>query len=156
MRRTMKPASQEIRNKIIDQCPWAKGNKIEKIVSPVDRIEIYAVRRKDGDNTYFLKHGKYLNTCFASNYWRLDNFRSSLDYYADCPDSVLRAMNKDNGGGYWTKRQVIDKLLEVKAGSKTALEEVMNRLNWEDENENKYKISSEIAENLVGRKLSSH
>ena len=52
MRRTMKPASQEIRNKIIDQCPWAKGNKIEKIVSPVDRIEIYAVRRKDGDNTY--------------------------------------------------------------------------------------------------------
>ena len=65
-------------------------------------------------------------------------------------------MNKDNGGGYWTKRQVIDKLLEVKAGSKTALEEVMNRLNWEDENENKYKISSEIAENLVGRKLSSH
>ena len=96
----LKNASQEIRNKIQEQCPWAKGHKIEKIVSPVDSIEIYVVRRKDGDNTYFLKHGKYLNTCFASNYWRLDNFRSSLDYYTDCPDSVLRAMNKDNGGGY--------------------------------------------------------
>ena len=52
----LKPASQEIRNKIIDQCPWAKGNKIEKIVSPYDPVEIYAVRRKDGDNTYFLKY----------------------------------------------------------------------------------------------------
>ena len=29
----LKPASQEIRNKIIDQCPWAKGNKIEKKAS---------------------------------------------------------------------------------------------------------------------------
>ena len=130
----MKPASQSIRNKIMEQCPWAKGLKIEQITSPVDTIEIYAVRRKDGDNTYFLSEGKYLNTCFASVYWRLDDFRSSLSYYSDCPDSVLRAMNKDNGGGYWTKRQVIDKLLEVKAGSKTALDEVMARLNWEDDN----------------------
>ena len=110
----MKPASQSIRNKIIEQCPWAKGLKIEQITSPVDSIEIYVVRRKDGDNTYFLKEDKYLNTCFASVYWRLDDFRSSLDYYSRCPDSVLRAMDKDNGGGYWTKRQVIDKLLEVK------------------------------------------
>ena len=151
-----KPAKQVIRNKIMEQCPWAKGHKIEQVISPVDSIEIYAVRRKDGDNTYFLKTDKYLNSCFASNYWRLDDFRNSLDYMSDCPDSVLRAMNKDNGGGYWTKRQVIDKLLEIKAGSKTALDEVMSRLNWEDENEKKYKISSEIAENLVGRKLSSH
>ena len=152
----LKPASQEIRNKIFEQCPWAKGNKIEKIPSPVDTIEIYAVRRKDGDNTYFLKDGKYLNTCFAGVYWRLDDFRSSLDYYSDCPDSVLRAMNKDNGGGYWTKRQVIDKLLEIKAGSKTALDEVMARLNWEDENESRYKISKEIAEHEIGRKLSAY
>ena len=121
----------------MQQCPWAKGLKIEQIVSPVDWIEIYAVRKKDGDNTYFLKDDKSVNSCFASIYWRLDDFRSSLDYYDRCPDSVLRAMNKDNGGGYWTKRQVIDKLLEVKAGSKTALDEVMSRLNWEDENENK-------------------
>ena len=152
----LKPASQEIRNKIFEQCPWAKGNKIEKVQSPVDTIEIYAVRRKDGDNTYFLKDGKYLNTCFAGVYWRLDDFRSSLGYYSDCPDSVLRAMNKDNGGGYWTKRQVIDKLLEVKAGSKTALDEVMARLNWEDENETKYKVSKEIAEHEIGRKLSAY
>ena len=138
----------------MEQCPWAKGLKIEQIVSPVDWIEIYAVRRKDGDNTYFLKEDKYLNSCFASIYWRLDDFRSSLDYYDGCPDSVLRAMNKDNGGGYWTKRQVIDKLLEFKAGSKTALDEVMNRLNWEDENENKYKVSKEIAEHEIGRKVS--
>ena len=138
----------------MEQCPWAKGLKIEQIVSPVDWIEIYAVRRKDGDNTYFLKEDKYLNSCFASIYWRLDDFRSSLSYYGDCPDSVLRAMNKDNGGGYWTKRQVIDKLLEVKAGSKTALDEVMSRLNWEDNNESKYKISTEIAEHELGRKLS--
>ena len=151
----MKPASQTIRNKIQEQCPWAKGHKIEQIVSPVDWIEIYAVRRKDGDNTYFLKYDKYLNTCFSSIYWRLDDFRSSLNYWSDCPDSVLRAMNKDNGGGYWTKRQVIDKLLEVKAGSKTALDEVMDRLNWEDENESRYKISTEIAENELGRKVSS-
>jgi len=116
----MKPASQPIRNKIMEQCPWAKGHKIEQIVSPVDSIEIYAVRKKDGDNTYFLKEDKYLNTCFASVYWRLDDFRSSLSYMSNCPDSVLRAMNKDNGGGYWTKRQVIDKLLEDKAGSQTA------------------------------------
>ena len=150
----LKNASQEIRNKIQEQCPWAKGHKIEKIVSPVDSIEIYVVRRKDGDNTYFLKNDKYLNTCFASVYWRLDDFRSSLDYMTDCPDSVLRAMNKDNGGGYWTKRQVIDKLLEVKSGSKTALDEVMARLNWEDENESKYKVSVEIAENSIGRKVS--
>ena len=151
----LKNASQEIRNKIQEQCPWAKGHKIEKIVSPVDSIEIYVVRRKDGDNTYFLKHGKYLNTCFASIYWRLDDFRSSLDYYDRCPDSVLRAMNKDNGGGYWTKREVLDKLLEVKAGSKTALDEVMVRLNWEDENEKKYKVSKEIAEHEIGRKVSA-
>ena len=150
----LKNASQTIRNKIQEQCPWAKGHKIEQIVSPVDRIEIYAVRRKDGDNTYFLKNDKYLNTCFASVYWRLDDFRSSLDYMTDCPDSVLRAMNRDNGGGYWTKRQVIDKLLEVKSGSKTALDEVMARLNWEDENESKYKVSVEIAENSIGRKVS--
>jgi len=96
----MKPARQQIRNKIQEQCPWAKGLKIEQIVSPVDSIEIYAVRRKDGNNTYFLKDNKYLNTCFASVYWRLDDFRSSLSYLSDCPDSVLRAMNKDNGGGY--------------------------------------------------------
>ena len=147
-------ASQAIRNKIIEMCPWAKGMKIEQITSPVNTIDIYAVRRKDGDNTYFLSEGKYLNTCFSSNYWRLDDFRSSLSYYGDCPDSVLRAMNKDNGGGYWTKRQVIDKLLEVKAGSKTALDEVMSRLNWEDDNESKYKISTEIAEHELGRKLS--
>ena len=38
----MKPASQQIRNKIQEQCPWAKGHKIEQIVSPVDSIEIYA------------------------------------------------------------------------------------------------------------------
>ena len=151
----MKPASQTIRNKIQEQCPWAKGHKIEQIVSPVDWIEIYAVRRKDGDNTYFLQYDKYLNTCFSSIYWRLDDFRSSLSYWSDCPDSVLRAMNKDNGGGYWTKRQVIDKLLEVKAGSKTALDELMDRLNWEDENESRYKISTEIAENELGRKVSS-
>ena len=148
-------ASQAIRNKIMEICPWAKGMKIEQIVSPVDTIEIYAVRRKDGDNTYFLKEGKYFNTCFASIYWRLDDFRSSLSYYGDCPDSVLRAMNKDNGGGYWTKRQVIDKLLEVKAGSKTALDEVMARLNWEDDNEKKYKVSVEIAEHEIGRKVST-
>ena len=152
----MKPASQKIRNKIMEQCPWAKGMKIEQVISPVDSIEIYVVRRKDGDNTYFLKEDKYLNSCFASTYWRLDDFRSSLDYYSDCPDSVLRAMNKDNGGGYWTKRQIIDKLLEVKAGSKTALDEVMARLNWEDENEKKYKISKEIAEHEIGRKLSAY
>ena len=151
----MKPASQSIRNKIQEQCPWAKGHKIEQIVSPVDWIEIYAVRRKDGDNTYFLQYDKYLNTCFSSIYWRLDDFSSSLNYWSDCPDSVLRAMNKDNGGGYWTKRQVIDKLLEVKAGSKTALDEVMDRLNWEDENESRYKISTEIAEHELGRKVSS-
>ena len=148
-------ASQAIRNKIMEICPWAKGMKIEQITSPVDTIEIYAVRRKDGDNTYFLKEGKYFNTCFASIYWRLDDFRSSLSYYGDCPDSVLRAMNKDNGGGYWTKRQVIDKLLEVKAGSKTALDEVMSRLNWEDENEKRYKVSVEIAEHEIGRKVST-
>ena len=147
-------ASQAIRNKIIEMCPWAKGMKIEQITSPVDTIEIYVVRRKDGDNTYFLQYDKYLNTCFSSIYWRLDDFRSSLNYWADCPDSVLRAMNKDNGGGYWTKRQVIDKLLEAKAGSKTALDEVMSRLNWEDNNESKYKISTEIAEHELGRKLS--
>ena len=151
----MKPASQSIRNKIQEQCPWAKGHKIEQITSPVDWIEIYAVRRKDGDNTYFLQYDKYLNTCFSSIYWRLDDFRSSLNYWSDCPDSVIRAMNKDNGGGYWTKRQVIDKLLEVKAGSKTALDEVMDRLNWEDENESRYKISTEIAEHELGRKVSS-
>ena len=139
----------------MEQCPWAKGLKIEQVTSPVDWIEIYAVRRKDGDNTYFLKYDKYLNTCFASIYWRLDDFRSSLSYYGDCPDSVLRAMNKDNGGGYWTKRQVIDKLLEVKAGSKTALDEVMSRLNWEDENEKRYKVSVEIAEHEIGRKVST-
>ena len=149
-------ASQAIRNKIIEMCPWAKGMKIEQITSPVNTIEIYAVRRKDGDNTYFLSEGKYLNTCFASVYWRLDDFRSSCNYMSKVPDSVLRAMNKDNGGGYWTKRQVIDKLLEIKAGSKTALDEVMARLNWEDENEKKYKISSEIAENRLGRKLSAY
>ena len=139
----------------MEQCPWAKGLKIEQVTSPVDWIEIYAVRRKDGDNTYFLKYDKYLNTCFASIYWRLDDFRSSLSYWGDCPDSVLRAMNKDNGGGYWTKRQVIDKLLEVKAGSKTALDEVMSRLNWEDENEKRYKVSVEIAEHEIGRKVST-
>lgn len=139
----------------MEQCPWAKGHKIEQITSPVDTIEIYAVRRKDGDNTYFLQEGKYLNTCFSSIYWRLDDFRSSLAYYGNCPDSVLRALDKDNGGGYWTKRQVLDKLLEVKAGSKTALDEVMSRLNWEDENEKKYKISTEIAENELGRKVST-
>ena len=150
----MKQVSQAIRNKIMEQCPWAKGLKIEQVTSPVDWIEIYAVRRKDGDNTYFLQYDKYLNTCFSSIYWRLDDFRSSLNYWADCPDSVLRAMNKDNGGGYWTKRQVIDKLLEAKAGSKTALDEVMSRLNWEDDNESKYKISTEIAEHELGRKLS--
>ena len=149
-----KPASQPIRNKIMEICPWAKGMKIEQITSPVDWIEIYAVRRKDGDNTYFLKYDKYLNTCFSSIHWRLDDFRSSLNYWSDCPDSVLRAMDKDNGGGYWTKRQVIDKLLEAKAGSKTALDEVMARLNWEDDNESKYKISTEIAEHELGRKLS--
>jgi hypothetical protein len=71
------------------------------------------------------------------------------------PDSVIRAMNKDNGGGYWTKRQVLDKLLEIKEGSKTALDEVMSRLNWEDENESKIKISTEIAENELGRKVST-
>ena len=74
---------------------------------------------------------------------------------SNCPDSVLRAMNKDNGGGYWTKRQIIDKLLEAKAGSKTALAEVMDRLNWEDENEKKYKVCVEIAENQIGRKVSA-
>ena len=58
-----KPASQTIRNKIMEICPWAKGHKIEQIISPVDTIEIYAVRRKDGDNTYFLHDGKHLNTC---------------------------------------------------------------------------------------------
>ncbi len=151
----MKQVSQAIRNKIMEQCPWAKGLKIEQVTSPVDWIEIYAVRRKDGDNTYFLKYDKYLNTCFASIYWRLDDFRSSLSYWDDCPDSVLRAMDKDNGGGYWTKRQVIDKLLEVKAGSKTALDEVMSRLNWEDENEKRYKVSVEIAEHEIGRKVST-
>jgi len=31
---------------------------------------------------------------------------------------------------------------------------VMNRLNWEDENENKYKVSKEIAEHEIGRKVS--
>jgi hypothetical protein len=151
----MKPANQKIRNKIMDQCPWAKGLKIEQVESPVDTVEIYAVRRKDGDNTYFVKDEKYLNTCFSSIRWRLDDFRSSCDYMSTVPDSVIRAMNKDNGGGYWTKRQVLDKLLEIKEGSKTALDEVMSRLNWEDENESKIKISTEIAENELGRKVST-
>ena len=151
----MRPANQKIRNRIMEQCPWAKGHKIEQVESPVDTVEIYAVRRKDGDNTYFLKYETYLDTCFASNYWRLDDFRSSCNYMSKVPDSVIRAMNKENGGGYWTKRQVLDKLLEAKAGSETALEEVMTRLNWEDENENKYKISTEIAENRLGRKVST-
>jgi len=46
-------------------------------------------------------------------------------------------------------------LLEAKAGSKTALDELMSRLNWEDENEKKYKISKEIAEHEIGRKVST-
>ena len=150
----MKPASQKIRNKIMEQCPWAKGHKIEQIESPIDEVEIYAVRRKDGDNTYFLKYETYLDTCFSSSYWRLDDFRSSCHYMSKIPDSVIRAMNKDNGGGYLTRRQILDQLLEVKAGSKDALTKLMKTLNWEDENENKYRISSEIAENKLGRKLS--
>ena len=40
-------------------------------------------------------------------------------------------------------------------GSKTALDEVMSRLNWEDENEKKYKVSKEIAEHEIGRKVST-
>ena len=152
----MKPANQKIRNRIMEQCPWAKGHKIEQVESPVDTVEIYVVRRKDGDNTYFLKYKTYLSSCFASVDWRLDDFRSSCGYMSDdVPDSVLRAMSKDNGGGYWTRREVIDKLLEVKAGSKTALDEVMSRLNWEDEHEKKIKVSVEIAENEIGRKVST-
>ena len=85
-----KPASQTIRNKIMEICPWAKGHKIEQIISPVDTIEIYAVRRKDGDNTYFLSEGKYLNTCFASVYWRLDDF-SCLLYTSPSPRDVNRS-----------------------------------------------------------------
>ena len=46
-------------------------------------------------------------------------------------------------------------MLEVKAGSKTALDEVMSRLNWEDEHEKKIKVSVEIAENEIGRKVST-
>ena len=70
------------------------------------------------------------------------------------PDSVIRAMNKDNGGGYLTKRQILDTLVEVKAGNRFALYRLMKQLNWEDENETKYKLSTEIAESRLGRKVS--
>ena len=70
-------------------------------------------------------------------------------------DSVLRALDKDNGGGYMTRRQIIDALYDVKSGSKTALKELMSRLNWEDANESRYKISTEIAESRLGRKISA-
>ena len=70
------------------------------------------------------------------------------------PDSVIRAMSKDNGGGYLTKRQILDTLVEVKAGDRWALYRLMKQLNWEDENETKYKLSTEIAESRLGRKVS--
>tara|TARA_B100001287_G_scaffold13330_1_gene10043 strand:+ start:1697 stop:2152 length:456 start_codon:yes stop_codon:yes gene_type:complete len=146
----------EIRDKIIQANPYSKKTKIEQIESPVDTVEIYVSRRKDGDNAYFLKYETYLSTVFASPYWRLSDFRNSCSYMSSMPDSVFRAMDKDNGGGYLTRRQIIDALYDVKTGSKTALAQLMTQLNWEDENETRYRLSSEIAENRLGRKLSAH
>ena len=151
----MNKVTQKIKDEICEINPYSKKTKIERVVSPVDWVDIYVSRRKDGDNAYFLKHGKYLSTCFSSVYWRLSDFRHSCDYMG-IPDSVIRAMSKDNGGGYLTRRQILDALVEVKAGNKWSLFILMKQLNWEDENEKKYKVSKEIAEHEIGRKLSAY
>ena len=152
-RSDMKKVPQKIKDKICEINPYSKKTKIEQITSPVDWVDIYVSRRKDGDNAYFLQYGKYFSTCFSSPYWRLSDFRNSCNYMS-VPDSVIRAMSKDNGGGYLTKRQILDTLVEVKAGDKFALYRLMKQLNWEDENETKYKLSTEIAESRLGRKVS--
>lgn len=149
-----KTVPQSIKDKIIEINPYSKKTKIEKVTSPVEEVEIYVSRRKDGENAYFVKYEKYFSTVFASVYWRLSDFRSSCDYMS-VPDSVIRAMSKDNGGGYLTRRQIIDSLLEVKDGSKDSLQNLIDKLNWEDENETKYRLSTEIAEKRLGRKLST-
>jgi len=150
----MLKVSKQMRDKIIQTNPYSKNTKIEQIHSPVDDVEIYVSRRSDGDNAYFLSYGKYLSTVFASVYWRLSDFRNSCSYMS-VNDSVLRALDKDNGGGYMTRRQIIDALYDVKSGSKTALKELMAKLNWEDANESRYRISTEIAESRLGRKISA-
>jgi hypothetical protein len=149
----MKKAPQKIKDKICEINPYSKKTKIEQITSPVDWVDIYVSRRKDGDNAYFLQYDKCFSTCFSSSYWRLSDFRNSCNHMS-VPDSVIRAMNKDNGGGYLTKRQILDTLVEVKAGNRFALYRLMKQLNWEDENETKYKLSTEIAESRLGRKVS--
>ena len=148
----MNKVTQKIKDEICEINPYSKKTKIERVVSPVDWVDIYVSRRKDGDNAYFLKHGKYLSTCFSSVYWRLSDFRHSCDYMG-IPDSVIRAMSKDNGGGYLTRRQILDALVEVKAGNKWSLFRLMKQLNWEDENESRYKLSPKVAQGYMGRKV---
>jgi len=150
----MDKVTQKIKDEICEINPYSKKTKIERVVSPVDWVDIYVSRRKEGDNAYFLKYGKYFNTCFSSIYWRLSDFRNNCSYM-DIPDSVIRAMNKDNGGGYLTRRQILDALVEVKAGNKFSLFRLMKQLNWEDENETRYKLCTEIAESRLGRKIST-
>ena len=63
--------------------------------------------------------------------------------------------NPKSGPTFDEHTDPVDVIIEVKAGSKTALDEVMARLNWEDDNEKKYKVSVEIAEHEIGRKVST-
>ena len=58
----MNKVTQKIKDEICEINPYSKKTKIERVVSPVDWVDIYVSRRKDGDNAYFLKHGKYLST----------------------------------------------------------------------------------------------
>jgi hypothetical protein len=156
----MLKVSKKIRDKIIESNPYSKKTEIIKITSPRDGYEIYVSRRGD-DNAYFIWNGKYIYSIFSSKDWDIGNFRSNMSYKPLFPDVVLRACDRHNGGGFKSKRDIIDIICMIQSqidedkidGAKDDLNILLQDLTEEEEYDNRVQVSSEIAEYRIGRKV---
>ena len=79
----------------------------------------------------------------------------------DFPDVVLRACDRHNGGGFKSKRDIIDILCTIQSqidedkikGAKDDLNILLQDLTEEEEYDNKIRESPEVAEFGIGRKV---
>ena len=156
----MLKVSKKIKDMIIEHNPYSKKTEIIQITSPRDGYEIYVSRRGD-DNAYFVWNGKHIISMFSSKDWDIESFRMNTSYMNDFPDVVLRACDRHNGGGFKSKRDIIDILCTIQSqidedkinGAKDDLNILLQDLTEEEEYDNKIKVSTEVAEFGIGRKV---
>ena len=157
----MLAVSKKIKKLINEINPYTKGKALSRIQSPVNGYEIYLSKRGQ-DNAYFIWSGKYLTPVFSSFNWDISDFRSSVSY-ANLPDAILRAMDRHNGGGFKSRRDIIDLLDTIQGqlcdgkteGAMDDLSILLQDLNEENEYDSSIKVCKEIAEHEIGRKVST-